>query len=313
LNQQVKHFLFNGDVLGAIQYLNELPDDHPEVVRWKGRLMERFITCKEDEPSKLEDPFINSVLSIYQTYFRLVLMKKLDVKKGEKWLFQHLSELVPACSNIDEVEKELQSIFEDKGWNFLGGVTAPFRGPFIWKTNEKKSYIVELPLGTQNVDVIFMSNFIMQSWLHYATFGEHYAGGWAKEDALYCVKEAYEPLDDEVFNVSFLKHEAQHFYDYEHYPNLPGYVLEYRAKLVELMEDRGRVWGNILAEAKNDQQFPHSYAAYLIRENIKTMYNLSGDQTEWQQLKMEDIQRAAKILLDRSTDDLNNQREIGLL
>lgn len=152
----------------------------------------------------------------------------------------------------------------------------------------------------------------MQSWLHYATFGEHYAGGWAKEDALYCVKEAYEPLDDEVFNVSFLKHEAQHFYDYEHYPNLPGYVLEYRAKLVELMEDRGRVWEKILTQAKNDKQFPHSYASYLITENFKMLYNLTGDQPEWQRLKIEDIQRAARILFERSTDDLNNQREIGL-
>lgn len=118
LSQQVKHFLFNGDVLGAIQYLNELPDDHPEVVQWKGRLTDRFITCTEEEPSKVDDPFINSVLSIYQAYFRLVLMKKLDVKKGEKWLFQHLSELVPACSNIDEVEKNCNRSLKIKDGTF---------------------------------------------------------------------------------------------------------------------------------------------------------------------------------------------------
>ena len=52
-------------------------------------------------------------------------------------------------------------------------------------------------------------------------------------DTLYCVEWAYAP-DTENFEVSYLKHEAQHLADFQRFPGLPSAELEYRAKLTEL-------------------------------------------------------------------------------
>lgn len=311
--QNVKFYLLNGDVPGAITYLNQLPVDDLETSRWKEPLIERFYNETYIDTIETDDDWIKSVILTYNEYFRYVLTKRMDAYEGEEWLFRQLSKYVKKGADINEVENELQYIFESKGWNFLGGVTSPFRGPYIWKTNEKHTYEVQLPTGIQEVPVVFMSHFIMQSWLHYATFGESYASGWAKKDALYCVKEAYEPLNQDKFQISFLKHEAQHLYDYHHFPNLEGYVLEYRAKLVELIYDNGRVFKQLLKEAKNDPNFPHSYASFLIVNHFKNLFNIRSGNEELKTLAIKHIQIAAEQLLRQSTFDLNNKKSIGFL
>ena len=65
-------------------------------------------------------------------------------------------------------------------------------------------------------------------------------GGWAKEDGLYCLCRHYD-LDSERYKLSFLKHEARHFADYELYPELQPSDMEYRSKLTELADE---LWGN---------------------------------------------------------------------
>ncbi|SHJ43145.1 hypothetical protein SAMN02745163_01951 [Clostridium cavendishii DSM 21758] len=75
----------------------------------------------------------------------------------------------------------------------------------------------------------------MLGWLHFATMGKHYPGGWAKPEGLYYVNNENKEIDTNSidFQVWFLKHEAQHLSDYKSFPNLKTIDLGYRAKLVE--------------------------------------------------------------------------------
>jgi hypothetical protein len=40
-----------------------------------------------------------------------------------------------------------------RGYHFLGGVTQPFWGPYIWKTQEKNVYDVQIPSGVEQLPV----------------------------------------------------------------------------------------------------------------------------------------------------------------
>jgi hypothetical protein len=56
-----------------------------------------------------------------------------------------------------------------------------------------------------------MYDFLMLSWLHFASYGIASAGGWASKEGLYCVYNRYKHgLDKNSFLVSYLKHEGQH-------------------------------------------------------------------------------------------------------
>ncbi len=94
---------------------------------------------------------------------------------------------------------------------------------------------MELPEGTQDYAVKFLDGFIMKSWLDYISFGETGTGGWSNGDGLiHCVRAAWD-LESEDFQVSLLKHEAQHAMDQVRYKDITNKELEYRAKLVELI------------------------------------------------------------------------------
>ena len=94
---------------------------------------------------------------------------------------------------------------------------------------------MELPDGVQDYAVKLLDGFVMLSWLDYLSFGEVGTGGWSNGDGLiHCVKSGYD-LDSEAFQVSLLKHEAQHAADHARFRGMSSEELEYRAKLVELI------------------------------------------------------------------------------
>ena len=122
----------------------------------------------------------------------------------------------------------------------LMGRTSGYYGPYISKVEELRHYKVELPEGTQDYAVKFLDGFIMKSWLDYISFGETGTGGWSNGDGLiHCVRAAWD-LESEDFQVSLLKHEAQHAMDQARYKDITNKELEYRAKLVELIYSRER-------------------------------------------------------------------------
>ncbi len=118
-------------------------------------------------------------------------------------------------AHLDALEETAKATFEAAGWHFLGGTTGSHYGPYIWQETTRTDYAVEIPSGTETVTVFWMDGFLMRSWLDWLSDGEVGAGGWAKEEGLYCVRKVYAgKLDQPSFQISFLKHEAQHHADF---------------------------------------------------------------------------------------------------
>ena len=159
--------------------------------------------------------------------------------------------------------------FKKRGFFSLFGVVKPLRSLMVWKKTSPKTFKVSLPEGTQSVKVMLLAQFSELSWLHYATFGKYYVGGWAAKKLLFCVKQAYK-IGSPDFNVHYLSHEAQHFSDYRSFPKLKSSDLEYRAKLAELALTASPIKfvGKLKREAKRAPQIPHSFAAYKILQGL---------------------------------------------
>lgn len=298
-----------GNVLKALEYLRSITPRTEYIAEIEEKYNKRFL----QEPAKFElsypNQWINDVFSKYYLYFRSVLTNN-DPIKAEIELSKSLLQLLPTDTygSLDCIENKIKDMFRDEGYFFQGGITSPFWGPYIWKTMDSKHYHVELPNGIQTLNVHFMSDFIMQSWIEFATFGCRSVGGWAKEDAIYCNLTRYQnELDSENFTVSYLKHEAQHFNDYIHFPKLPGKDLEYRAKLIELIYSQShRPLKKFLLEASSKPDLPHSYASYILLKSISLIL-FSKEHVgidEWNTIDYKTIAHLALQLYHEHTDSL---------
>jgi hypothetical protein len=274
---------------------------------------ERFYNPDYIHEIDSDDSWVRSVLYEYITYFRSVLTG-ISALEAEKELITGLTGLLTCKSNnLDEIEDELKKRFVEKGYSFLGGITPPYRGPYIWKTTSRKEFSVILPEDEQKMTVYFVSDFLMLSWAHFATLGERHTGGWAAADGLYYVNNSDREIDTESvnFQVWFLKHEAQHLSDYRKYPGLKPVNLEYRAKLIELIynPDSVSLMEKFINEAKNDVTLPHSFAAYSIIKGLSpVLFNEEYINTagRWKSIRTKDISEAALKLFSINTEKLNN-------
>lgn len=305
------------DVTAAYEYLQLVPDKPKKYQQLELKYENRFFSSKPMYRFKTKDSWIRKVLKAYYQYFTAVLTRK-SVVEAEQQLIAALQPLVSGnLVDLDSLEEKLEALFKEKGYYFLGGVTPPYRGPYIWKTQEKRDFQVELPNHTQEVTVYFISDFILLSWAHYATFGERYAGGWAQQDGLYYVcdsqKRRNTEIDSSWFQVSYLKHEAQHSSDYSQFPNLESKDLEYRAKLVELIyeKDSMRLLKKFYYEQKNDPALPHPYSSYVLMSRLALLAfgkEMIDDLKEWKHVNSEQINSWARELYEQHTQQLE---EIG--
>lgn len=262
-------YCLEGNVLSAYQYLKDLQTKTEEQQDLIKKYEQIFFTKNPEFTIHSDVPWVKDVISAYYRYFILVLTKKYTNEQAEESLYLSLVESVPGNpKDMDEVEAALETEFKRKGYHFLGGYTLPYRGPYIWRKQEKKEYEVELPFSKQNMTIYLMDEFLLLSWLHFATFGLKSTGGWAKADGLYCVRSRYgATLENDLFQVTFLKHEAQHVDDFKKYPDLSSWELEYRAKLVELIYGKSdKLLSQFMNEAVNNPAFPHLFAAYKIKQ-----------------------------------------------
>jgi hypothetical protein len=308
-------YCLQGDVPAAYEYLRSIKNKNKKNQALELKYHRRFFTEKPFFQIKSKDSWIRKVLLAYYQYFIAVLTKQ-NTSEAEIQLAQSLASCIPdnpSDMDLDQIEGQLEVIFKNKGYHFLGGLTGPFRGPFIWKTMEKKDFKVELPYHTEEITVYFLSDFLLQSWIHFSTFGEKRAGGWAKPEGLYFVNDRPKKkkinLDGTEFQVSYLKHEAQHLSDYTRFPNLKPKDLEYRAKLVELIYEPKsfRLLKKFFYEGKNDTRFPHPYSSYVLMEKL-TRLAFGQDKTEelekWKTMTPSLIQKWARNLYDEHTMQL---------
>lgn len=227
---------------------------------------------------------INEILQIFKYYYMNILYLKNGSKESEEntlnYFFQYFVDY--EVKNMEEMEVVFSNICKEHSYYYQEGKTTGIYGPYIWKHQIEKEYDVDVLGIDQRVKVVFMSDFISCGWLRYYSSNKYGAAGWAKEDGvLYSVDEAYPSKSGPEFNVSFLKHEAQHILDYDRYPFLQSDSLEFRAKLVELYyypnTDR---FLRILEEAVDNPENSHSYASFWIVKLLKNRNIVLEDITD---------------------------------
>lgn len=238
-------WLKKGHLRPAMEYLAQFPEQ-AELYRQYMSLYQQEHYLSYDVDSQLQD-----ILLAYQKYYRDAFYLEQSPEEAAEGLRARLAGLLGAgAASLDELEELTAEAFHAGGFHFLGGRTGGCYGPYIWRTEELRRYEVELPESVQEYAVKLLGGFVMESWLSYLTFGLSGTGGWSNGDGLiHCVKRHYD-LESESFQVSLLKHEAQHASDQSRYPGMSSADLEYRAKLVELIYSEERqLLGRFLQEA----------------------------------------------------------------
>ena len=247
---------------------------------------------------------LSRVLRRYCEYFRDVFYYKIEEKQAEEELRVKLAELFDKemSTELYVLEEDAAApLFEANGFHFLGGRTSGYRGPYIWRETESVAFAVELPEGIQTYYINFLDGFVMRSWLDYISFGEIGTGGWTNGDGtINCVKASYD-TESEAFKVSLLKHEAQHVQDLQRNPDLSSEILEYRAKLVELIysKERNLLLAFIKQADDSNSKNGHSKAAFRIIEEFCSF--LSVGTVDLSQLEGDIIRSTALQLFEKSS------------
>lgn len=296
----LKGIIIKGNLRAAMAYLKQFPET--EALYQKGIALyqeEQYLTYDVDAD-------LNEILLIYQKYYRDAFYLELPAEEAAQRLQARLAELFRATpdSSLDELEEMVETAFRQKSLYALTGRTSGYYGPYIWKSEELRHYAVELPEGTQDYDVKFLDEFIMKSWLDYISFGMTGTGGWSNGDGLiHCVKSAYD-LESENFQVSLLKHEAQHAMDQARYKNITSEELEYRAKLVELIYSRERrMLERFVSQADaTNADNGHGLAAERIAKGFET--RLKKDRVRLCELPIETVQTVSRSLFSESSEEI---------
>lgn len=290
-------YIIKGQLRNAISYVERFPEEFD--------LYTHLVAVFENKQYVSYDisAELNHILLAYQQYYRDSFYLCQTKDEAERKLKDRILKALGIKGGPIEFcvleQNILTKTFQDHGYNFLGGKTSGYYGPYVWKTTETVSYDVELPDGTQKYSVKLLDGFISKSWIDYLSFGEIATGGWTDGDGyINCIKAAWD-INSESFRVSLLKHEAQHVRDLQSNSKLTSELLEYRAKLVELIYSKQR---NLLEEFSNeadnsDKNNGHSTAAYKIISRFKQEFQIE-DLTS---LTQEQIMSVAKELFNEST------------
>lgn len=291
---QISQFFLNGDIKGAIAYMR----DHEEFKDILPAYIAIFEDCKY-RTFEIPD-VLNDILRLYQIYFRDVFYCGVPEADAANQLRTQLKRLLN-MPDADEalLTEKLQSVFEEKGYHALFGKTQGYYGPYIWRETQPTVYRVDLPDGTAEYTVNILKGFIFRSWMDYLTFGRYGTGGWASPDGtINCIEQAYD-FESERFQVSLLKHEAQHTVDMKRFAGITPAELEYRAKLVELhySGDLGRLQ-KFLSEA-DESRTGDSHAIASVR--------IKRDFADTDQTQLSCIQARALELLRAHTKEMEEK------
>lgn len=239
--------IVRGDLPAAMEYVRQFPE--------RADLYRKFVDRFEREQYVRFDlpPELDSILRIYQQYYRDVFFLRADKERALDRMNARFADFFgkPRDSILfsDLEEHYIAEAFRRSGLHFQGGRTGGYYGPYIWRTTENAEYDVELPGGIQKYTVKLLDGFVTLGWLDYLSFGKISPGGWTDGDGIInCVKSSYD-FESENFRVSLLKHEAQHARDLEKVPDMSSETLEYRAKLVELIYSSER---NLLPQFRGE-------------------------------------------------------------
>ncbi len=294
----------SGDISWMLLEQLDQKEDQSLVRHFKLRFIDR-----QEVPAfeSIEDDFVRKIAGYYQDYWTDSLLDPNARYSREKLLEQRIEQALAEYGNTDfdaDLFERLSTVIREKDWGFQGGRTQPLLDFILWRNTESKQYDVVLSDTTQTVTVNFLDDFVSQGWAHFATFGHHGTGGWADQNALYCIAEHYD-LTSERFLFSYLKHEARHYADYQRYPNLVGADLEYRAKLTELIYadvTQHTLLKHFSSQANRDTDIPHPLANWHVLNDLAQTLGLvssPANAEHWQFQNADSIRSAARVLLQR--------------
>lgn len=297
--------LIKGNLKDAMKYLEQFPEQE--------ELYQKYVSVfeKEEYLTLTDDDTVNAILIIYQRYYREVFYLETDERQAAENMRKRFADFfgigrenAPLC---ELEENEIAAVFRSRSFHFLGGKTSGYYGPYIWKTEELKSYDVELPDGVKEYSVMLLDDFISKSWYDYISFGEISTGGWTDGDGIINCIESFYDFEDENFTVSLLKHEAQHAADLAKYKNMSSEDLEYRAKLVELIYSNKRnLLEQFMQEADtSDSNNGHALASHRIVEGF------TKRKAELNELSIKEIQSIARELFRKSNEEIKIYSQEG--
>lgn len=301
--------ILRGDGRGALAALAAVPADEFAGFDSQYRAC-MFARLDRDSPpwlaGSVDDPLARNVLHAYQTYWWRALRSPDRRDVLEDVLLERLRALVGADRNaaadLDTIEPAIQAALEARGYHAQLGRTPPLRELMLWRRQDTRDFEVALPEGTQQVQVVLLDDFVTLGWSAYGRCDRGSNGGWATEEKLFAVVPAYENqggLQGEAFRVVFLGHEAQHFADKHRFPGLASWELEYRAKLVELVQGEAvgtRRLRSFLTSQGDDPDAPHPYANARVVADLRAKLGAAPDEVPRQRL-----QQAALQLLREDT------------
>lgn len=307
--------ILQGDLQAGLAVLDPIPPGAltPADRASRQAILDRFQTGPAWGPD-LPAGFPRAVVASYVDYWTQSLLKRADRATAEAGLLARLraclrqhGKPVEGVRTLEDVTEALGPLLEAEGFHSLRGLTAPYHELMLWRKERVATYEVRLPESTQQVRVVFMSDFVLRGWLGFATCGRSYSGGWTTDQALFCLEDAYD-LDSEAFQVSYLAHEGQHFADNRRFPKLQQPELEYRAKLVEVIQAKETLpalLDQFSRRGGTRRDAPHAYANRQLALSLSRA--LFGDDAalkepgRWAAKAPADIQAAALRLLRESS------------
>jgi hypothetical protein len=255
------------------------------------------------------------VLAAYRNYWKAVMLKQQTVAVAEAQLLATLNTILPAGdwdrSSLQAASDQVKLYLDKQGWHTLTGVTTPLYELMLWHKEDVQHYPVQLPETKTEVTVAFMGEFATRGWLDYETCGRYGTGGWAEQDRLYALDDAYD-RNSENFKVSYLDHEGQHFSDYQRFPKLEAAELEYRAKLVELTlsrESTRKLLLTFAGSAKQGRSASHPHAEYWLMtqmsERLLGSKQIVTQEQAWSKVDDGAVRETARQLLLESSAKAN--------
>ena len=308
LNEYFK-MVFAGDVHGAAELFASKPDDHGSKMLSAG-FNRRFVDRSDSlDLSSVDSPAVRKIAEMFQNYWRDALMQVAPLEQLETNLKGELDRMLTeqgfdsALDDEDALLENVETYIRREGYFALSGRTPPLLELMIWTRNDVSTESVELTDDTYEINVNYLDNFVSYGWSNFATFGMTSTGGWAKKDGLYCLCGHYD-LESERFKLSFLKHEARHFADFQLYPDLQASDLEYRGKLTELAfseTDIYQLLTHFFNSANRVENAPHPLANWYVIDGLSKNL-LDGewpaDAKDWESIPKESIRKAVRRLLD---------------
>jgi hypothetical protein len=292
----------------ALSLLGGIADDRlDEKGRRQRACLLKSFAGPEPPPADVADPWLASVIDAYRAYWTRLMLRTSEKKDAEAYLLARLGAVVPppdAGASLDGELDALGAALMARGYHSIRGRTAPYYDLMVWKTEAPATYQVPLPTGPRRVEVVLLSDFQSLGWSAFATCGAAHTGGWAEKDRLYCVADSYD-LASEHFHVSYLAHETEHFADYESFPKLEQPELEYRAKLVELIESRQttrELVARFASQTGDSREAPHNYADGVLVGDLAREMDIRDTRSPWwQSIPEERVRTAARKLFDANT------------